>query len=103
MKARNSFRIWITKGITKSSKEKQKLYESNLNNRNPENLGTYKTCKNIFETIKRKSTKNYYSEKILSFKGDAKKTWKTIKDLIGKAKMNKSTLPQEIGVKKLTY
>ena len=103
MKARNSFRIWITKGITKSSTEKQKLYENNLNNRNPENLGTYKTCKNIFETIKRKSKKNYYSEKILSFKGDVKKTWKTIKDLIGKAKMNKSTLPQEIGVKKLTY
>ena len=103
MKARNSFRIWINKGITKSSKEKQKLYENNLNNRNTENLGTYKTCKNIFETMKRKSKKNYYSEKILSFKGDVKKTWKTIKDLIGKAKMNKSTLPQEIGVKKLTY
>ena len=47
-----------------------------------------------------KSKKNYYSEKILSFKNDEKKTWKNMKDLIGKAKMNKSYLPQKIGVKK---
>ena len=92
-----------TKGITKSSKKKQKLYEKYLKNRNPQNLATYKTYKNLFETIKRKSKKNYHSEKILSFKGDAKKTWKTMKDLIGKAEMNKSSLPQKIRVKKLTY
>ena len=47
-----------------------------MKNRNPQNLATYKTYKNLFETIKRKSKKSYYSEKILSFKGDAKKTWK---------------------------
>ena len=50
--------------------------------------------------MRRKSKKNYYSEKILSFKGDAKRTWKTMKDLIGKAKINKSSLPQNIRVKK---
>ena len=71
-----------------------------MKNRNPQNLATCKTYKNLFETIKRISKKNYYSEKILSFKGDAKKTWKTIKDLIGKAKMNKPSLPQKIRVKK---
>ena len=32
--------------------------------------------------------------------GDVKKTWKNIKDLIGKAKMKKSSLPQKIRVKK---
>ena len=74
-----------------------------MKNRNPQNLATYKTYKNLLETIKRKSKKNYYSEKILCFKGDAKNTWKTMKDLIGKAKMNKSSLPQKIRVKKLAY
>ena len=58
-----------------------------LKNCNPQNLARYKTYQNLFETIKRKSKKNYYSEKILSFKGDAKNTWKTMKDLIGKAKI----------------
>ena len=74
VKAQNSFGPRITKGIAKSSKKKQKLYEKYLKNRNPQNLATYKRYKNLFETIKRKSKKNYYSEKILSFKGDAKKT-----------------------------
>ena len=95
VKARKSFKTWITKD--KPSKKKQKLYEKYLKNRN---LATYKTQKNLFETIKRKSKKNYYSEKILSFKSDPKKTWKTIKDLIGKTKMNKSSLPQKVRVKK---
>ena len=94
VKSRNPFRPWIIKGIAKSSKKKQKLYQKYLKNRNPQNLATHKTYKDLSETIKRKSKKNYYSEKILSFKGDVKKTWKTMKDLIGKAKMNKSSLLQ---------
>ena len=87
MKARNSFRSWITNGIANSSKKKQKLYEKYSKNHNPQNLAPCKTYKNLFETIKRKSKKNYNSEKILSFKGDTKKSWKTMKYLIGKAKM----------------
>ena len=98
MKARNPFRPWITKGI--ESHKKQKLFEIYLKNRNPQNLTMCKTYKKLFKITKRKSKKNFYSEKILSFKGDAKKTWKTMKDLIGKAKMNKSSLPQKIRVKK---
>ena len=100
VKARNSFRSWIAKSIAKSSKKKQKIYEKYLKKRNPLNLATYKTYKNLFETIKRKSKKNFYSGKILSLKGDSKKTWKTMKDLIGKAKIYKSSLPQKIRVKK---
>ena len=37
MKARNPFRPWITKGIAKSSRKKQKSYEKYLENRNPQN------------------------------------------------------------------
>ena len=72
-----------------------------MKNHNPQNLATYKTYKNFFETIKRKLKKNYYSEKVLGSKGDVKKTWKTMKDLIGKAKMNKSLLPQKVRVKRI--
>ena len=71
-----------------------------MKNRNPQNLARYKAYKNFFETMERKSKKSYYSEEILSFEGDAKNTWKTMKDLVGKAKMNKSSLPQKIRVKK---
>ena len=37
------------------------------------------------------------------FKGDAKKTWKIMKDLIGKANLNKSSFPQKVRVQMLTY
>ena len=46
---------------------------------------------------------SYHSEKFLSdviFKSDVKKPWKTMKDLIGKAKENKWSLPQKIKVNK---
>ena len=66
---------WITKGIAISSKKKQRLYEKLLKNRTPKNEETYKTYKNLFETIKRISKKKFYSEKLQKFKGDAKKIW----------------------------
>ena len=51
--------------------------------------------RSIKDYKKRKSKKNF-SEKILSFKGDAEKTWKIMEDPTGKAKMNKSSLPRKI-------
>ena len=58
VKARTSFKPWITKGIAKPSKKKQKLYKRYLKNRKPQNLATYKTYKNVFETIRKKSNKS---------------------------------------------
>ena len=70
---RKNLSPWITKGIKKSSKRKQKLYEKFLKKRNAFNETAYKTYKNLFEAIKRKSKKNHYSQKILQFKYDIKK------------------------------
>ena len=69
---------WITKGIAKSSKKKQRLYEKFLKNRTPQKEEIYKTYKRLFETIKKRSKKKFYSEKLRKFKGDARKrdTWK---------------------------
>ena len=56
---------WITKQIKKSSKRKQKLYEKFLKNRNEKNDKLYKSYKSLFESLKCKSKKMYYSSKIL--------------------------------------
>ena len=64
---------WITKGIAKSSKTKQKLYKKYLKSRTNETETAYKLYKNLFESIKRRSEQNYYSEKLLRFKNDPKK------------------------------
>ena len=64
---------WIMKGIAKSSKTKQKLYKKYLKRRTNETETAYKLYKNLFESIKRRSEQNYYSEKLLRFKNDPKK------------------------------
>ena len=79
VKFNNDQSPWITKGIVKSSKKKQRLYEKFLKNRTPKNEETYKTYKNLFETIKRRSKKKFYSEKLQKFEGDAKKTCRVMK------------------------
>ena len=40
---------WMTKGLVKSSKKKQRMYEHFLKNRNPEKELNYKQYKTLFE------------------------------------------------------
>ena len=54
---------WITKGIAKSSKKKQRLYEKFLKNETPKNEETYKAYKNLFEAIKKRSKKKVFTHK----------------------------------------
>ena len=91
---------WITNGIAKSSKRKQMLYEKFLKHNTPINEANYKTYKNLFGTIKRKSKKRFYSEKLIKFQGDARKTWCNMKELTGKVKSKKSSLPFKIVIGK---
>ena len=79
---------WITKGIRKSSKRKQPLYEKYLKIRSKENEKTNKTYKNLFERIKKNAKKNYYQDKIKFFENDIRNTWKIMKEIIGKKKCN---------------
>ena len=44
---------WITKGIRKSSRKKQRLYEKFLKHKTTKTLETYKNYKNLFEKIKK--------------------------------------------------
>ena len=84
----------------KSSKRKQKLYEKFLKRRTPENKDTYKSYKNLFEIIKRKSKKNFHSAKLIKIQGDTKKTWCIMKELIGKSGIDKSFFPQKVVIDK---
>ena len=58
----------------------------------------YKSYKNLFESLKKKAKKKYYSEKISRYKSGAKKTWSIMKELIGKIKLKSSNLPRRITV-----
>ena len=55
----------MTKGLLKSSKKKQKLYDKFLKKKTFSNEKIYKTYKNLFEIIKFKSKKKKNTIQIL--------------------------------------
>ncbi|XP_065651285.1 uncharacterized protein LOC136079474 [Hydra vulgaris] len=66
---------WMTKGLLKSSRKKQKF---------------------LFEKTKKRSKVNYYAKLLEKNKGNPQKTWSVIRDLIGKNKIEKNNLPQKL-------
>ena len=55
---------WITKGITKSSKKKQRLYEKFLKNRTPKMKRHIKLIKTFLKPLKRDQRKNVIQKKL---------------------------------------
>ena len=55
-----------------------------------------KSYQNIFESLKERAKKKYYSENISKYKHDGKKTWSITKDLITKIKLKSSNLRRRI-------
>ena len=84
---------WMTKGLLKSSKRKQKLYEKFLKKETPRNESIYKAYKSLWESLKKKSKKNYYARRLESYKNDIKKSWDVIKEIIVEAKSTKVNFP----------
>ena len=94
---------WITNGIKKSFKGKQRLYEMFLKNQNKKNGLEYKTYKKRFESIKKCSKKLHFSNLILKCKHNIKKTWEVIKESIGKGKFNHQRFPKKKKVRREKY
>ena len=92
---------WVTKGLVKSSKKNQRLYEKFLRNRNSEKELNYKQYKTLFESLKKKSKKNYYSDLIDSYKYNIKKTWDIMKEMIGNKRVTNAPLPNFITMKNI--
>ena len=84
----------ITKELMKSSKQKQKLNSKFFKSRTKENEVIYKAYKNLFEAIRKKSKRTYYSELFAKYKNDIKNTWKIINEIISNTK-NKGKISQK--------
>ena len=87
---------WFTKAFQKSSKTKQKLYNKNLKKPSEENKERYLTYKNLFEKLKHNAKQQYYKNLINSYQNNARKTWATIKEILGKNALNSKKLPNLI-------
>ena len=87
---------WFSKGMKKSSKQKQKLYIKYLKKKTYETEMQYKNYKNLFEKLKRKAKQNHYTKLISKYQNDSKKTWQVLKEITGKLKLNKNNFPKMI-------
>ena len=86
----------MTKDLLKSSKRNQKLYEKFVKKRSPRNENIYKAYKSLFESLKKKSKKNYYTRRLKNYQNDIKKSWDVIKEIIEGAKSTKGIFPKRM-------
>ena len=73
---------WITQGICKSIKAKNKLLKHYITSKSQSNHSRYKIYKNNLKHILIVSKKFYYKEYFTYHVNNAKATWKGIKQLI---------------------
>lgn len=86
-KALNSFRKpWITKGLLKSIKKKNKLYKNYICNRSNSQLAKYKTYKNKLTLLLRTAKKQYYAMQLDKSKDNIKQTWRILNNVINRNK-----------------
>ena len=85
---------WMTNGLLKSVKRKNKLYKTFLKNPSGKNETKYKKYKNKLNHIIKISKKIYYEEKFIKYKSNAKMVWKTLNELLNKKRKNRE-LPRE--------
>ena len=76
---------WLTKGLSISIKRKNKLYLKYMKNPNVENKNKYAIYRNKLTQLIRKSKTNHYSQLIKDSKGDSKKSWKVINDVLNRS------------------
>ena len=73
---------WYTSGIINACKKKNNLYKAWLCKKDIVSEQRYKKYKNKLTNIMRKAEKVYYRNKLEQHKGDVKKIWSTINEVI---------------------
>ena len=94
IKTKNLQNPWFTKGLAKSSKRKQDLYEKFLKKRNLETETAYKTYKSLFEKLKKNAKRLYYQNKLKNCEGNIKSMRKIMKEIVGKSKIKQTNFPK---------
>jgi hypothetical protein len=82
IKCRNHlYKPWISPGILKSIRKKNKLYKASLHESSNAATEKYKRYKNKLNKIIHKAEKLYYLEKFNMAQGNLNKTWQIIKKI----------------------
>ena len=96
IKTKNLVSLWINWGLRKSSRKKQCLYEKFSKQRNSKNEEAYKMYKDLFEKLKKQSKKLYFQNKLKICENYIKNTWKIMKSIIGKSRVQNDLFPKSL-------
>ena len=77
---------WLSEGMKKQIKIKNRLYRRHLKTNIPEHLDLYKKFKNKLQGILYKSEKEYYEKLLKENENNLKKSWRILKEVINKKK-----------------
>ena len=75
---------WLSKGLRISIQTKADLHEQFKANPTPENKLTYSKFRNKLTTLMRTTERQYHEDQLELQKNDLRKSWKIIKEIIGK-------------------
>ena len=84
---------WMTEGLFESRRTKMKLYNKKVKRPSAENVKRYKEFNASYTKLIRKARHEYYNGKLKEFSKDAKKTWSTINEVLGRVK-NVNDIPK---------
>ena len=79
---------WMTRGIKKSIRAKNNLYCRFRNRPNSYNELTYKRYRYTLDKVIAHAKRVYYQQRLSANQHDMKKTWQTLKEVIGKQTCN---------------
>ena len=85
-------KAWLTEGLKQSIKFKNKLYVKYINKPSSFNHKHYKMYRNKLHQVLRTAERNHYDTLLIQHKGNIRKSWSIIKEVITKKKqMHKSS------------
>ena len=85
----NNYKPWLSESLRICIKRKNHLYYKSIKHRTAYNELMYSMYRNKLKKILMKSEKDYYSKMLEANKGNMKKTWSILKQIINKKKYNK--------------
>jgi len=87
---------FMTKGLLTSRANKNLLHRISIRYPTHENIEKYKTYRNLFNTLMRKSKSNYYSDLLSANKHNSKKTWDIYNEILCNKKNSSSSFKLNI-------
>lgn len=78
---------WISQGLLKSIKKKDKLYKQYLSNLSSQKEEKYKTYKNKLNHSLKIATRLYYDKKLNKSKSSMRATWRLLNDVVNSKKL----------------